>query len=479
MISIQSKIAAIALLLSLKYVQATSVRQSKGVQPIQQMKKKKAKAPPVIYDTDYGPFVDDVFALGLIINSGDLLDLKYIISTGEKPALSAQCAAKHLDLADRSDIPVGIGASFPEHSLRGGVCAIPGLVGFALEEKCNAGTPLPVDEDGIGAVAKMIVESGRDDWWYIAVGGQSTVKKLIQEYPEAAAKISTLIAMAGNWCVNFQPYPNVDAPTDETNVSCDPAASNFVVDRNVSPFQKVYFVPVEVAYKIGGKDYSKIVEAAKSGSDVGASATLDFYKDWSAAGRGNENLLIHPEAVKHDPDTESTPMFDPCAIMLAIELIDDEACENRLTLIDIEAVHFVEADDGFQNNLPNSPRSAFSLLPTGFSLDKFPDQCPNMTSHTFDPEVTPEAEMPVTVAIGFENQAAKDSFYAEMAERIAGIFGGKSSFSKCYVAGDGLRNSLATPPRSLPFIATANVSVDILSNQCPMLAAESFLYDKS
>ena len=67
-------------------------------------------AQPVIYDTDYGPIIDDVFDLGLLANSGDLLDLKYVLATGENPSLGAQCAAKHLDLANRNDIPVGIGA---------------------------------------------------------------------------------------------------------------------------------------------------------------------------------------------------------------------------------------------------------------------------------------------------------------------------------------------------------------------------------
>lgn len=83
---------------------------------------------PVIFDTDYGPFIDDIFALGLIVNSGDLLDLQYVITTSEVPDLSARCAAEQLNLANRSDIPVGIGATFPDYSMRGGVCAVPGLI---------------------------------------------------------------------------------------------------------------------------------------------------------------------------------------------------------------------------------------------------------------------------------------------------------------------------------------------------------------
>ena len=89
---------------------------------------------PVIFDTDYGPFIDDIFALGLLINSGDLLDLKYVIATSESPDLSAKCAAEQLSLAGRSDVPVGIGATFPDYSMRGGVCAVPGLVVSSQEE---------------------------------------------------------------------------------------------------------------------------------------------------------------------------------------------------------------------------------------------------------------------------------------------------------------------------------------------------------
>jgi hypothetical protein len=47
-------------------------------------------------------------------------------------------------------------------------------------------------------MANMITESGRDDWWYIVVGGQTCLKALIENYPEAASKIDTLIVMAGN-----------------------------------------------------------------------------------------------------------------------------------------------------------------------------------------------------------------------------------------------------------------------------------------
>ena len=409
---------------------------------LRKTKKKGAKKgpQPVIYDTDYGPFIDDVFALGLLANSGDLLDLKYVIATSENPTLSAQCAAKHLNLAERSDIPVGKGVEFPDYSLRGGVCATPGLVGFALEEKCSEGETQPYDEDGIATIASMLEESERDDWWYIVVGGQSSVKALVEMYPAAADKISTLIVMGGNWCSDFQPYPDVDAPTDETNIACDPGAANFVLDSTYSPFDKIYYVPVVVADEIGGEDYMKFVAAANSG-EVGAAATLEFYKAWSEAGRADPSLLIHLEAMTYDPETESTPQFDACAVMLALELLDDKKCEDRLTLYDIDSgVHFLEPGDDGLMPFPEAPRSAFSLLPTDFSVTELPEVCPALTEFTFDPSETVESEMPVTVALGFASAEAKDSFYAEMAERMAGTFPSKKGKkkSKCY--GKKMRN---------------------------------------
>jgi inosine-uridine nucleoside N-ribohydrolase len=384
---------------------------------------RKSDKQPIIYDTDYGPFIDDVFALGLLANSDDLVDLRYVLTTGENPTLGAQCAAKHLFLAEKYDIPVGIGAEFPDYIHRGGVCAIPGLVGFALEEKCSDGPTLPVDEDGIASVASMIMDSERDDWWYLVVGGLSSVQALVENYPDAASKISTLVIMGGNWCANFQPYPDVDAPTDETNIACDPSAANFVIDSTVSPFENVYFVPVAVADEIGGDDYMKIVQAANDESDLGAKATIDFYKAWSAAGRADPTLLIHLEAMAYDPETESTPMFDPCAVMLVLELLDD--CEDRLSLFEFNAgVHFLEADDDGLKPFPEAPRSAFSLLPIshGVMADELPAECPALTEFTFDPAKTPENDKPVTIALGFTSQAAKDSFYGEMAERMAGTY---------------------------------------------------------
>jgi hypothetical protein len=220
------------------------------------MKGKKGGAQPVIFDTDYGPFIDDVFALGVIVNSGDLLDLKDVVTTSVNTDLSSKCVAKHLDLAGRSAIPVLSCAPLPADSERGGVCAFTDFVGFALEEECQDVT-LPFEENVVEALAKMLEESGRDDWWYIVVGGQTSLKELVEFYPSAAARIDTVVMMGSNFCDGIEPYPGVFAPIVKTNVACDPAAVNFNL-ATTAQFKNIYITPVAVADEIESDDYKNI-----------------------------------------------------------------------------------------------------------------------------------------------------------------------------------------------------------------------------
>ena len=57
-------------------------------------------------------------------------------------------------------------------------------------------------------------------------------------------------------------------------------------------------------------------------------------------------------------------------------------------------------------------------------------QCTLVFLTTFNPDETPEVEKPVKVALGFATLTAKDNFFAEMAERMAGLFP-RSKNDKC------------------------------------------------
>lgn len=224
----------------------------------------------------------------------------------------------------------------------------------------------------------------------------------------------------GNWCSDFEPYPGVMAPTDETNIGCDPGAANFVLDTRNIQFNNVYYTPVEVADVIGNDDYAMIVDAAESGASPSAKATLEFYLAWSAAGRADPNLLIHAEAMQYDPLTESTPQFDACAVMLALELAASEKCDSKLVLFDFPAVHFYENTDPGLATFPNKPLPGFSLWGGEPDYYDLPTDCPGLTEFTFDANETPEVETPVMITLGYTDPEAKTQFYFDMALRMAG-----------------------------------------------------------
>jgi hypothetical protein len=194
------------------------------------------------------------------------------------------------------------------------------------------------------------------------------------------------------------------------------------LDGNNIEFNNVYYVPVEVADEIGGDDYAVFVEAANSGDQPVAAATLEFYKLWSEASRADESLLVHLEAMTYDPDSESTPQFDAMAVMLALELLSQESCgeDGRIFKQLFDAVHFYENDDSGLQPFPEAPRSAFSLFAGEVDSSILPDQCPNITEFTFDPDETPEAEYPIFAALGFHSPEMKEAVYADMARRMAG-----------------------------------------------------------
>ena len=67
-----------------------------------------AKPVPVIFDTDIGSDIDDVFALSLILKSPEL-DLKLITTVSGDTHYRAKVAAKFLQISKRTDIPVAPG----------------------------------------------------------------------------------------------------------------------------------------------------------------------------------------------------------------------------------------------------------------------------------------------------------------------------------------------------------------------------------
>lgn len=416
--------------------------------------------PPAILDTDFGSFIDDIFAVGLLLQSTDVLDPRLILTTSEEPEWSANCVSQQVARSDLDfEVTIAIGEALPPYSERGTVCGIPGLVGFALYETCAANPsqilPPPIP-NGVEHAATMITESDRTDWTYIAVGGQTSLQKLIRDYPEAIDKIQNLVVMGGNWCTGFDAYPDVPTPTAETNIGCDMVAANFVLDAAAKAnqqgryFPAIQYVPIVTVNVLSGDDYSLITDAASPHNDnphynQAAHATIDFYHAWSANARANNSLLIHKEAMTFDPFTESTPQFDAVAVLVAMDIARGVPSSRVAQHEFANGVHFVTnqeaelAEDHPEFFKGNPAPAAYSLWagdedslnPKLNSDAPISGRCEGLTPHLYDPsipspslstDVPPAPPVSIQAALGFHSQEAEEDFFHEMALRISGRY---------------------------------------------------------
>ena len=71
------------------------------------MEVQKTRKIPVILDTDIGDDIDDTWALAMLLNSPEL-DLKLVVTEEGNTPSRAKIAARLLEIAGRTDVPVGI-----------------------------------------------------------------------------------------------------------------------------------------------------------------------------------------------------------------------------------------------------------------------------------------------------------------------------------------------------------------------------------
>lgn len=173
-----------------------------------------------------GAFPDDIFALALALELGDIMDIKAVVGTSMDPITSALCMAYHLFIAGRTDVKVYAGKDIHDAPFRSGIWIDENLVGFPLREKCESFLDdAPSEKEVLASIgdmkdlAQMLVKSDRDDWVYISLGGMSTIAALTKDYPEAADKIEDMVVMGTNICGDMMIYTGVMAPVQETNVA--------------------------------------------------------------------------------------------------------------------------------------------------------------------------------------------------------------------------------------------------------------------
>lgn len=145
------------------------------------------KTVPVILDTDIGSDIDDTWALAMALKSPEI-DLKLVTVTEFDVVYQAKLAAKMLEIAGRSDIPVGIGISGNKFENN---CLIRDWV-----EDYDLSSYPNVREDGVQAIIDTVMASD-EKVTILAIGAFRNLAAAVEREPGIKEK-SKILGVCAN-----------------------------------------------------------------------------------------------------------------------------------------------------------------------------------------------------------------------------------------------------------------------------------------
>jgi inosine-uridine nucleoside N-ribohydrolase len=166
-----------------------------------------AKPIPVIPDTDIGDDIDDTWALGLLLKSPEV-DVKLVLGDFGNPQYRAKLLAKFLQVAKRTDIPVGLGIE----------CKSGGKDSQAewVKDYDLKSYPGKVHKDGIQAMIDTIMQSP-EPVTLICIGPVPNIAAALEREPRIAQK-AKFVGMHGSVRVGYGGSKKISA---EWNVKAD------------------------------------------------------------------------------------------------------------------------------------------------------------------------------------------------------------------------------------------------------------------
>ncbi len=244
---------------------------------------------PVILDTDIGGDVDDTWALAYLLRSPEL-DLKLVVTDSGDTVYRARVAARLLEVAGRSDVPVAIGIRQSEDGGPQGEW----VAGYDLESY-----PGTIHEDGVQALIDAI-RGSETPITVIAIGPAPNLKVALERAPDIAQR-ARFVGMYGSVRLGYDGKPE---PAAEWNVRADPSAVQAIF---AAPWE-VTITPLDTCgtLKLTDERYASV----RDSQDPLAQAIIDNYRLW----------LPHIDWLPDDPtlpERESTTLFDIVAVYLA------------------------------------------------------------------------------------------------------------------------------------------------------------------
>lgn len=270
-----------------------------------------AKAPriPVILATDIGDDIDDTWALALLLRSPEL-DLRLVVTDYGDTAYRARLVAKLLEVAGRSDVPVGVGLRQAD---KGGAQA--GWLGdYALARYKGK-----VHEDGVAALVDTVMASS-EPMTLIAIGPPPTLHAALQREPRIAAKLR----LAGMYGSLREGYAVGSKPEPEWNVKAAPAAARALL---AAPWAGSLVTPLETCGRVvlTGERYARV----RASRDPLVRAVVENYRLWCPK---QEWCRSDPKNVAE----QSSTLFDTVAVYLAF----------AHDLLSVESLGVKVGDDG-------------------------------------------------------------------------------------------------------------------------------------
>lgn len=215
----------------------------------------------VILDTDIGSDIDDTWALAQLLRCPEL-DLKLVLCGTADTSYRARVAARLLQVAGRTDVPVGLGptgngyAEFQE----------PWVEGYAL-----ADYPGEIHKDGVDAFIRL-VHASTEPVTLIAIGPIPNIAEALRRDPTIAPKVH----FSGMFGSIDRGYAPGSEPTAETNVRVNVDAFRTV---HAADWKSFKITPLDTCgmVELGGDHYQRIRQA----KDPVLEALIENYRIWA------------------------------------------------------------------------------------------------------------------------------------------------------------------------------------------------------
>ncbi len=239
---------------------------------------------PVILDTDIGDDIDDTWALIMLLKSPEL-DLKLVTTTHGKALYRAKLIARLLEVAGRTDIPVGLGAGGHEGA---------GRQQAWVEDYDLGKYPGKVAQDGVQALIDTVIESP-EPVTVISIGPSTTVAAALERRPDITSR-AVFVGMQGAVRKGYDGGPVGPEYNVHENI---PAARKALL----APWKKTVITPLDTCglVRLTGKRFQALTKS----SDNLIVVLLENYRLWAKKESVNEL-------------TESSVLFDTVAVYLAL-----------------------------------------------------------------------------------------------------------------------------------------------------------------